>query len=64
LPAWIHIVAIEVDDMESFVEGLTPSVEAAVPEAVDMITSVLAHLPVPVDARARGTPLSDLAPAS
>ena len=64
LPEWIHIVAIEVDDMESFVEGLTPSVEAAVPKAIDVITSVLAHLAVPADAPARGTPLSGLAPAS
>ncbi len=64
LPEWIHVVAIEVDDMESFVEGLTPSVEAAVPEAVDVITSVLAHLTVSADAPAGGTPLSDLAPAS
>jgi hydrogenase maturation protease len=45
LPSWIHIVAIEADDMESFVEGLTPAVEAAVPEAVAAIRSVLAHAP-------------------
>ena len=42
LPSWIHIVAIEVDDMESFVEGLTPSVAAAVPRAVAVIGSLLA----------------------
>jgi hydrogenase maturation protease len=47
LPSWIHIVAIEADDMESFVEGLTPAVEAAVPEAVAVIRSVLAHAPAP-----------------
>jgi hydrogenase maturation protease len=47
LPAWIHIVAVEVDDVESFVEGLTPAVEAAVPEAVDVVRSVLARLPAP-----------------
>jgi hydrogenase maturation protease len=41
LPSWIHIVAIEADDMESFVEGLTPAVEAAVPDAVAVIRSVL-----------------------
>jgi hydrogenase maturation protease len=52
LPSWLHIVAIEVDDMESFVEGLTPSVEAAVPGAVAMIRSVLAHAPVPASAPA------------
>ena len=47
LPSWIHIVAIEADDMESFVEGLTPAVEAAVPEAVAVIRSVLADAPAP-----------------
>jgi hydrogenase maturation protease len=47
LPSWIHIVAIEADDMESFVEGLTPAVEAAVPEAVAVIRSVLAGAPAP-----------------
>lgn len=45
LPRWLHIVAIEVDDMESFVEGLTPTVEAAVPKALAVIRSVLAHAP-------------------
>jgi len=52
LPAWIHIVAIEVDDMETFTEGLTPAVRAAVPEAVSVITSVLAQVPVPAGASA------------
>ena len=52
LPAWIHIVAIEVDDMETFTEGLTPAVRAAVPEAVGVVTSVLAHLPAPACASA------------
>ena len=52
LPSWIHIVAIEADDMESFVEGLTPAVEAAVPEAVAVIRSVLAHAPAPASAPA------------
>jgi len=52
LPAWIHIVAIEADDMESFVEGLTPAVEAAVPRAVDVIRSVLADAPAPASAPA------------
>jgi len=46
LPRWLHVVAIEVDDMESFVEGLTPAVEAAVPKAVAVIRSVLARAPV------------------
>ena len=45
LPSWIHIVAIEADDMESFVEGLTPAVEAAVPGAVAVIRAVLADFP-------------------
>jgi len=45
LPAWIHVVAIEAADMESFVEGLTPAVEAAVPRAVEVIRSVLARAP-------------------
>jgi len=52
LPSWIHIVAIEADDMVSFVEGLTPAVEAAVPRAVDVIRSVLAHAPAPASAPA------------
>jgi len=52
LPSWIHIVAIEADDMESFVEGLTPAVEAAVPRAVDVIRSVLAHAPALANAPA------------
>ena len=52
LPSWLHIVAIEADDMESFVEGLTPAVEAAVPQAVEVIRSVLAHTPAPANAPA------------
>jgi hydrogenase maturation protease len=52
LPSWIHIVAIEAEDMESFVEGLTPAVEAAVPEAVAAIRSVLADAPAPASATA------------
>jgi hydrogenase maturation protease len=49
LPSRIHIVAVEVEDMESFVEGLTPPVEAAVPRAVDVIRSVLTHAPAPAN---------------
>jgi hydrogenase maturation protease len=52
LPSWIHIVAVEVDDMESFVEGLTPAVAAAVPRAVAVIRSLLAPHPVPATAPA------------
>jgi len=62
LPSWIHIVAIEAEDMESFVEGLTPAVGAAVPQAVAVIRSVLAH--APPRERARLRPASPaLAPA-
>jgi hydrogenase maturation protease len=43
LPSWVHIVAVEVEDMESFAEGLTPAVEAAVPKAVDVIRRLLAQ---------------------
>jgi hydrogenase maturation protease len=50
LPTRIHIVAIEVDDMESFHEGLTPAVRAAVPKAVDVIRSVLVSAPAPAGA--------------
>jgi len=50
LPSSIHIVAIEVDDMESFREGLTPAVRAAVPEAVDVIRSVMVRASAPVGA--------------
>jgi hydrogenase maturation protease len=42
LPASIHVVAVEVDDMVSVSEGLTPSVQAAVPAAVGAVTLVLA----------------------
>jgi hydrogenase maturation protease len=52
LPTWIHVVAVEVDDMESFVEGLTPAVEAAVPGAVAAIRSVLAQHVAPSPATA------------
>jgi hydrogenase maturation protease len=47
LPSWIHVVAVEVDDMESFVEGLTPAVAAAVPRAVAVIRSLLAPQAAP-----------------
>jgi hydrogenase maturation protease len=52
LPPWIHIVAVEVEDMESFVEGLTPAVEAAVPRAVGVVRSVLGHVAAPAGAPA------------
>jgi len=52
LPSWIHLVAVEVDDMESFVEGLTPAVAAAVPRAVAVIRSLLAPHSAPATAPA------------
>lgn len=63
LPASIHIVAIEAGDMESFAEGLTPAVQAAVPKAVEVITSVLAHPPGAADAPAGNVRRSMPAPA-
>lgn len=50
LPDAIHIVAVEVDDMESFGEGLTPAVRDAVPKAVDVIRSVIVRVSAPVGA--------------
>jgi hydrogenase maturation protease len=44
LPARLHIVAIEVDDVETIGEGLTPAVHGAVMPAVRMVCSVLADL--------------------
>lgn len=45
LPGWIHIVAVETEDMVSCAEGLTPAVAHAVPAAVDAVMSVLALAP-------------------
>ena len=42
LPTDIHIVAIEVDDIESIAEGLTAPVRAAVPRAVAEVRSLVA----------------------
>jgi hydrogenase maturation protease len=50
LPDAIHIVAVEVDDMESFCEGLTPAVRDAVPRAVDVIRSLIVRASAPVEA--------------
>ena len=41
LPTEIHIVAIEIDDMESIAEGLTPPVHAAIPDAVRAVRARL-----------------------
>ena len=45
LPRWIHVVAVETEDMVSCVEGLTPAVAHAVPAAVEAVLSVLARVP-------------------
>lgn len=41
LPDRIHIVAIEVEDMATVAEGLTPRVAAAVPAAADAVRAAL-----------------------
>jgi hydrogenase maturation protease len=41
LPGQIHIVAMEVEDMETVEEGLTPRVAAAVPDAVAAVRAAL-----------------------
>ncbi len=41
LPAAIHIVAIEVQDMDTIEVGLTPAVRAAVPAAVRAVSELL-----------------------
>jgi hydrogenase maturation protease len=53
VPARIHVVAIEVVELEEIGEGLTPAVEAAIPRAV---ASVLHAVEEPVPARAARTP--------
>jgi len=52
LPGWIHVVAVETEDMVSCVEGLTPAVARAVPAAVEAVRSVLARAPAPAHAAA------------
>lgn len=47
LPTQIHIVAVEVDDMETVMEGLTPRVAAAVPAATAAVHAALASLTTP-----------------
>jgi hydrogenase maturation protease len=37
VPARIHVVAIEVVELEEIGEGLTPAVEAAIPSAVGAV---------------------------
>jgi hypothetical protein len=41
LPASVHVVAIEVADMETLATGLTPAVEAALPVAEAMVRRLL-----------------------
>ena len=45
LPTELHIVAIEVDDVETIAEGLTPAVRAAIPEAVRTVRALLDRKP-------------------
>ena len=47
VPHRVHVVAVEVLDMENVGEGLTPEVEAAVPGAVAAVRSALAALAAP-----------------
>ncbi|MEW5981418.1 MAG: hydrogenase maturation protease [Acidobacteriota bacterium] len=41
LPERIHVVAVEVDDIESIGEGLTPAVARAIPAARDAVLAAL-----------------------
>ena len=41
MPEKVVIVAIEVKDVSDFGEGLTPEVESAIPDAVDLVLSEL-----------------------
>ncbi len=44
VPSRIHVVAVEVEDMESVGEGLTPAVERAIPAAVEAVRRAVAAL--------------------
>jgi len=44
VPSRIHVVAVEVEDMESVGEGLTPAVERAIPAAVAAVRRAVATL--------------------
>ncbi len=44
LPGVIHVVAVEVDDMDTIAEGLTPMVRAAVPGLVRTVAALAARL--------------------
>ena len=43
LPATIHVVAVEVEDMDTIKVGLTPAVHAAVPVAVRTVRAIVAE---------------------
>lgn len=44
VPSRIHVVAVEVEDMETMGEGLTPAVEGALPAAVEATRAAVALL--------------------
>ncbi|HSM91859.1 MAG TPA: hydrogenase maturation protease [Anaeromyxobacteraceae bacterium] len=44
VPAHLHVVAIEVAEMEEIGEGLTPAVEGAIPRAVNAVRAAAARL--------------------
>jgi hydrogenase maturation protease len=45
VPSRIHVVAVEVEDMETVGEGLTPAVERAIPAAVEAVRRAVATMP-------------------
>jgi hydrogenase maturation protease len=45
VPARIHVVAIEVAELEEIGEGLTPAVEGAIPRAVNAVRAAAACFP-------------------
>jgi hydrogenase maturation protease len=47
VPSRVHVVAVEVADMETVGEGLTPAVLAAVPAAAEAVRSAVEALAVP-----------------
>lgn len=47
VPSRVHVVAVEVADMETVGEGLTPAVEAAVPAAAEAVRRAVEALAIP-----------------
>jgi hydrogenase maturation protease len=47
VPSRVHVVAVEVADMETVGEGLTPAVEAAVPAAAEAVRRAVEALATP-----------------